>query len=255
VKVAKYTVILFGTILVSLSGCTTTNRGVSPESSQLSVRLSEGEYLSSAYIDALKSTRSPLEAGKTGELNRISVQRNGKRLLLTPGYNFHEAGVEFAFQNNGSLSPASPKDAWSENTRNLSATAVDERTLRFGLGDDKPATYIFVKSATDYVSRVVLAGKYRDRQGRVYEFTQDGWAIFPDRKFRFEIGLDHVLDDFDYFLDGTKMWAFKRKGAELQIFPTSNADGPEEISSDRPQLTLREVPQGAKNRRYTHDEL
>lgn len=239
----SYPVVMFGIILVALLGCSTTNRGRSPESSQLSVHLSEGDYLSSAYIDALKSTRSPLEAGKTGQLNSIPVQRDGKRLLLTPHYNFHEGGVQFAFQNNGSLSPASPEYAWSEeDAKHLSAIVVDEHTLRFGLGDDKPATYIFVKSANAYVSRVVLAGKYRDSHGRVYEFTKDGWAVFPDRKFRFEIGLDHVLDDFDYFMDGTKTWAFKRKGAELQIFPTSGAGGLEEISSNRPYLTLREVP-------------
>lgn len=240
-KLANYAAVMAASLLVALLGCSTTKRGADTESSQLTVQLSVGEYISSAYIDALKSTRSPLEAGKTGELNSISVQQDGKRLLLMPGYNFHEGGIEFAFQNDGSLSPASPEDAGSGNTRNLSARVVDDHTLRFGLGDDKPATYIFVKSATDYVSKLVLAGKYRDSRGRPYEFTQDGWAVFPDRKFRFEIGLDHVLDGFDYFMDGTKMWAFKRKGVELQIFPVSNADGPDEISSDQPYLTLREV--------------
>lgn len=239
-KFANYAVVMVATLLVALLGCTT-KRGTGTESSQRTVQLSEGEYLSSAYIEALKSTRSPLAAGKTGELSSISVQRDGKRFLLMPGYNFHEGDIEFAFQNDGSISPASPKDTWSEYTRNLSASVLDDRTLRFGLGDDKPATYIFVKSATDYVSRIVLAGKYRDGRGRIYEFTEDGWAVFPDRKFRFEIGLDHVLDPFDYFMDGSKMWAFKRKGAELQIFPTSDANGPEEISSDRPYWTLREV--------------
>jgi hypothetical protein len=233
---------MFGILLAAQFGCSTPKRGAAP-SSEPSVHLSEGDYLSSTYIDALKRTRSPLEAGKTGELNRIYVQRDGTRLLLTPGYNFDEAGVVYAFHDDGSLSPASPADAGSENTRNLSASVVDDRTVKFGLGDDRPATYIFVKSASDYVSRVVLAGKYHDSRRRSYEFGEDGRAVFPDRKFRFEIGLDHVLNDFDYFMDmdGHKMWAFKRKGAELQIFPTSDADGPEEISSDRPYLTLRVV--------------
>jgi len=228
-------------MLVAPFGCSNPKRGAAPAPSEPSVHLSEGEYLSSTYIDALKRMRSPLEAGKTGQLNHIFVRREGKRLLLTPGYNFHESGVEYTFQSDGSLSPVSPEEAGSENTRNLSANVVDDHTLRFGLGDDKPTTYIFVKSASDYVSRVVLAGKYRDSRGRVYEFTEDGRAIFPDRKFKFEIGLDHVMDAFDYFMDGAKMWAFKRKGAELQIFPTSNANGLDEISSDRPQLTLREA--------------
>lgn len=226
-----------GLLVVLLFGCNTKTREITPSQSPRFAQLSEGDYLSSAYIDTLKSTRSALEAGKTGQMNLIVVHREGMKFLLEPIFNFHEGGTEFAIDEGGSVSSVES----DEYTRNPSVTVVDDHTFTFGFGEFKPVTYVFVKNATDYVSRTVLVGKYHDKQGRAYEFKKDGWAVFPDRKFKFEIGTDHVLDAFDYFIENRKMWAFKRDGSQLQIFPTNDVEGFDQISSDRPYLSLREV--------------
>lgn len=51
--------------------------------------------------------------------------------------------------------------------------------------------------------------------------SQDGFASLPDRKFRFEIGIYHVLNKYDYFMDqsrGGMVFAFKCDGKMLEVF-------------------------------------
>ena len=237
-KLTNQSFVLLGLFFVSLFACTTRERVTDPKGSQPLVRLSEGDYLSSTYVETLKRTRSPFEAGKTGRINRVVVHRKGSKLLLEPIFSFHESGVVFAIHDDGA---ASCLESCGEDTRNLTASVVDELTFRLGFGELEPVTYVFVNNASEYVSRAALVGKYYDRQRRTYEFSQDGWAVFPDRRFRFEIGVDHVLNGFDYFMDSTTMWAFKRNRNELQIFATSDVDGPEQIRPGPPYLSLREV--------------
>jgi hypothetical protein len=234
-KLANYSVVLLGLLLAPLFACNTTKRETGPESAQPLVQLAEGDYLSSAYIDTLKSTRSPLKAGKTAEINLVVVRREGNKLRLEPIFNFHEGGIVFAMNKNGSVSAV---ESGGLDISSLSASVVDARSFRFGFGEFKPTTYVFVKNVTEYIAQVVLVGKYHDPEGRIYEFREDGWAVFPDRRFRFEIGVDHVLTDFDYFTDTGKIWAFKRNGDQLQIFATSDAEGFDQIRTDRPPLSL-----------------
>lgn len=202
------------------------------------MRLSEGEYLSRAYIDTLKSAQSAYQAGKTGQMNSVILHRKGTTTLLDPIFNFHEGGDEFEIHKDGSVSSVEPA---TEYTRNPSARVLDDHTFMFGFGEFKPIAYVFVKDAADYISRAVLVGRYVDTQGRAYEFREDSWAVFPDRRFKFEIGMDHVFNPYDYFMEDKKTWAFKRSGSRLQIFLTANVDGFDQISSGRPYLSLREV--------------
>jgi hypothetical protein len=236
---SPHTVGPFGLVLILLLGCNSRTPEIPPSSSQPFMRLSEGEYLSNVYIDALKSTRSAYKAGKTGQINNVILHRKGTTVSLEPIVNFHEGGTEFAIRRDGSVSSV---EAATEYIRNPTVHVLDDHTFMFGFGEFQPATYVFVNDAIDYVSRAVLVGKYKDKQGRAYEFRGDGWAVFPDRKFKFEIGVDHVLNDYDYFMeDKKKTWAFKRSGGRLQIFPTTDVEGFDQISSDRPFLSLREV--------------
>jgi hypothetical protein len=167
VKPANQWFVLLGLFFVSLSACSTRERVTEPKGSQLFVRLSEGDYLSSTYIETLKRTRSPFEAGKTGRINLVVVQRKGSKLLLEPIFDFHESGVMFAVHDDGAAPCLEP---CGEDTRNLTASVVDELTLRFGFGELEPVTYVFVNNSSEYISRAALVGKYYDRQRRTYEF-------------------------------------------------------------------------------------
>jgi hypothetical protein len=69
--------------------------------------------------------------------------------------------------------------------------------------------------------------------------------VFPDRTFRYEVGLDHVFGNFDYFDEKTKVtgknrtWAFRWEGDNLDLFATREIEsGVDEISDSRPRLSL-----------------
>jgi hypothetical protein len=91
---------------------------------------------------------------------------------------------------------------------------------------------------------MVLAGRYVDDRGRNYLFGKDGWAIFPDRKFKYEVGIDHVLSGYDYFMDETarpiRTFEFKKVEGRLQIFEI-RGEFPDEVVDKRPFVVLRAV--------------
>jgi hypothetical protein len=125
----------------------------------------------------------------------------------------------------------------------------------FRLGFDEVAAhrsfetdYVFVQNADAYIAKLVLVGTYKDRHGHRYKFGEDGWAVFPDRKFKFEIGTDHVLTSFDYFLDKRQstgrvkpsVVAFKWDRRMLQLFRTKeDENGFDEILDCCPYLSLQ----------------
>lgn len=167
------------------------------------------------------------------------VRNQGSKISVQQILNFHEGGSEFSVNKDGSLSVSEPGGA---DMSNLSVTVLDNSSFALGSDRYKPAKYIFVKNAPDFVAGVILAGKYRDARGREYEFGRDGWASFPERRFKYEIGLDHVLNGFEYYMVGEKIWALKRKGDDLEIFATTDgSQGPEEPLPGPPFVSLRPV--------------
>jgi hypothetical protein len=161
-------------------------------------------------------------------------------LHVLPIFNFHEGGNTFAILPDGSVPPVD-----SSTMPTLVVSVLDDGSFRLGLESFKSTTYVFVQEARRYVARNVLTGEYKDRRGLRYEFREDGWAIFPDRKFKFEIGMDHVLTGFDYFMEidqhglALSTSAFHWKDGKLQVFRTKAVDGVDEIIDRRPQLLLQ----------------
>src|SRR6185312_14796199 len=90
VKLGIHWLIPAGILLLSLAGCNAVKPKSTTAAWQAFERLPQGDYLSSTYIEALKRTRSPYQAGKTGQLSLVVVQRQPSKLLLTPILNLHE---------------------------------------------------------------------------------------------------------------------------------------------------------------------
>ncbi len=235
-----------GTSDLKVVGCKTKNRQLPSRSPYSSVQPLEGDYLSAEYVQEVTRTRSPLKAeGMIGGLKLVQVRRDGNRIRLGPVINFHEGDLRFVVNSDGSITP----EPRGTDVSNVIATVLDDHTIRFGYGEFKPTNYFYVKEAGAYLSKAVLVGNYKDEQGRGYEFREDGWAIFPDRKFEFEIGLDHVLEDYDYFMDAGqnkkqfpwRLWVFKWNRGALEIFRTKEVDGIDKIIDSHPFLELRPV--------------
>lgn len=205
--------------------------------------LRAGTYLSRAYLDVLLSTKSPYEADiKTAHAYNVATVRDKpKRCEITPE-TFHEGGMVYIVSSNHALQPghgAYPRPTHFEVT--------SHNSFKLGFSAEEVVSYEYVGKVDEYVSTVALVGRYADATGRVYEFRSGGGAEFPDRKFRYEIGLDHALTRFDYFYDPDKVNAitpFRRDGEVLYLFTTKeqeNKDYPE-IDTTKPPITLRTLP-------------
>jgi len=202
--------------------------------------LSEGDYLSTNYIEQLRKTRSPYKAGDQRPISLVIVHRQGTDLLIDTSYNFHEGGEVLRVAANGQIEPSS-----GENVKQLTGTVLNEHSLRFGINDNPVTTYEHVGNAATYVARASLVGTYQNSRGRTYEFRNDGTAVFPDHTFRYEVGLDHVFGNFDYFDEkasvngNSRTWAFRWEGDDLDLFATREIEsGVDEISDTRPRLIL-----------------
>ncbi len=212
-----------------------------PQSKRLPATLVSGEYLRSDYLATLRKTLSPMQSDVVNTPQLIKVDRIETGISLSVIFNFHEGAAVFAIAKDGSVeNQGSP----GEDTSNVKVTVIDEHHFRFGYASYPPATYTFVGDTEQYVAAVVLVGRYADDRGRNYIFGKDGWAIFPDRKFRYYIGIDHVLTGFDYFdeeqFPPKRVYAFKRLEGRLQIFETHGED-PWLVVDKRPLAVLHAV--------------
>jgi hypothetical protein len=198
-----------------------------------------GEYLVDSYIAKLKKGFSAYRADDDRIPQLVVVHIDGSKTIFGPIFNFHEGGAEFSLDSNGNTGII---EGQSYDASNLSITVLSSQ--HFSLHFDKygPLTYTFVGDASRYVGRALLSGKYADALGQSYIFDASGTATFPGgRKFEYLAGIDHVLNQFDYFVDKStkRTYAFKRTDKTLDVFETSG-DFSQNIAS-KPLLVLKKV--------------
>ena len=242
VTMGAFALLLWLPFLLATPACNRATVAGRPEQRQ-PMTLREGEYLSTNYIDQLKKTRSPLAAGAQYGAHLFVVRTKGELLQLEAIFNFHEGGDIFMLRSDGSI--VQPRS-------DLTISVLDESSFRIGFDSGgqtfKPTDYVFVRDAAAYVAGIILTGHYKDRHGLNYEFREDGYAVFPERKFPVEIGMDHVLTNFDYFMQmgpnhiASTVTAFKWDGENLQLFRTKEDEGGfDEIADRAPYVSLKAV--------------
>ena len=217
--------------LVGLPGCKARPRGPRV------VMLAIGDYLREDYLECLKKTRSPVRCDVSGDPLLIEV-RNGAKGNDIVVASFHEGFAALVQRSDGSIEPDRPRES---SLRDLTATVLDAHHLRVEARGLKSSVYVFVGDLDRYVGQEALAGRYTDDRGQGYVFGSDGWATFPDRRFEYVVGSDHVLNNYDYFYEkaGGKVFAFQRHNGLVLIFKT--AGDHEEIVDKRPSWSLREL--------------
>jgi hypothetical protein len=176
-----------------------------------------GDYLRRDYIEKLNATHSSLKAETSGTAQLIQVSKESNGLQFSVIFNFHEGGYAFLVHGDGSFVEL---EGSSSSKPVLKVLTNRSFSLKF---DAFPTeTYRFVGDVNRYVATRMVVGKYRDQERRSYVFREDGWAIFPDRKFKYEIGTDHVLTHYDYFWDrgSDKFYAITKAAGKLNIFKT-----------------------------------
>ena len=200
-------------------------------------QLIPGDYLRTDYIEKLNESLSPLKAVVFDTPQLITVQTDERGLLLTSVFSFHEGGALFIRRADGAIMIESDG---GDDTSNLQIHIIDPKHFILGYGRFKPMQYSYVKNAKSFVGRRVLFGKYKDDKGRIYVLGKDSKAIFPDRKFDYQVELDYVeTHAADLFRDRStnKLYAFKRQKNLLNIFATSGKLT--EIVDEQPLLILK----------------
>ena len=205
----------------------------------------QGTWISEAYLDRLKASRSPHAAARQTPALVIKVDKQDKSypILIT---NFQNAVLNFLLE----VEPGGKPDTYRM------VTAADE-----GVVSSADATYIYFRgtrnvqgkfdalsisdphfakrkflpfvrlpdSLDTVVNRLTVAGKYTDDAGQAYEFTEAGDAILPERKFAYEVSLDPRAASCELLQShpereagGQNRVGFAWAGAKLQLFNVKN---------------------------------
>ena len=176
-----------------------------------------GDYLSVEYIDYLIQTRSPITAGEKSDQRRyckVEFDVKDKKLYFGIG-NLHDS--EALYVTNSTLGNVTK--VFGQFPVKLKVFSPSEFSIKV---DAKVVRFRYVGNFQIYIARNTVAGKYKDNKGALYTLTEEGLAMFPDRKFRYEVPTDLTMG-FDQFYeipirdDGIK-YGFKVINSELQLF-------------------------------------
>jgi hypothetical protein len=187
---------------------------------QSPIRLRSGEYLRMDYFEKLKKHRSTfLAGGKDGVGGTLSAKVEDKLNFQSISFsdNFHETDMDRVIDmQNNALRMDDPKiDA-------VRLKMLSENEFEIVEPKSRLAKFRFVDSIDRTAISHTIAGKYVDSTGALYEFRSDGTAVFPNRSFHFEVGLDHVMDRYDYIIFKGGSWAFQFKNSKLMFFKTTD---------------------------------
>jgi hypothetical protein len=227
---------LLRTLLVLAGFIFALNAVAKPSATEQGFQLQLGDYLSVDYIDVLRQTRSPITACEKSDFRqyiRLGYSATDKQFYFRAMGNFHE-GIEGITTD---LSLNIVIDHLAETPARLKALSRSEFAIAV---DGKMHSYRYVGSLKQFIAKNTIAGKYKDNEGNLYTFTEEGLATFPDRSFQYEVATDLIFG-FDQFFempqrqDGTK-YGFKVVNNELQLFKIVGefTDEPESI----PFITL-----------------
>jgi hypothetical protein len=185
-----------------------------------------GDYLDTGYIQALQQTGSPAQAAaadtKLGWPQLITVEAAAAARRITLTYGWREGRMLVVLQRDGRMHR---ELAWGKPPPVALRLAGQGMLCLASEAAPQPHCYRHVGDARRYVTRAVLAGEYRDRQGQLYRFSADGRAHFPDFDFHYALVLEH--DPCDVFqIDGAdRFMAFRRAAGTITLYAVDPGRG------------------------------
>ena len=190
-----------------------------PAASGKAGELAVGEYIRDDYLDTLQKTNSPLASLRPGEPQLVVVKKSDAGLFLSTILNFHDGGAEFQLRR---TDPLRVQTKAGFDMSNLRFENIDAHHFRLGFDKFAVLGYTYVGDSGRYARRVLI-GDYSDERGKHYIFGSDGVADFDGKKFKYSVGLDQVLNRFDYFQDDAQheVIGFRKANRTLSLFHTS----------------------------------
>jgi hypothetical protein len=166
-----------------------------------------GNWLEVNYLEALQQQKNEKAIYSYKTYPYIRISKSGKEYSLLRAIGFHEGinarviGIEPTATANTYdviLQPEGEvgyhKELWriSKSKGKLDKlTVTDEKQnkINYALINSRPE---------EYVNQIMLAGNYKDKDGKIYTFKGNQTAAWPDRSFQYEVILDSDAGDKEY---------------------------------------------------------
>lgn len=201
----------------------------------------EGIWMNDAYIKELRKARMPHQAAKKASPAVIAITRQGRAYPYV-ATDFEKAAFKMILALEPDIKPDSYRLVLGE--KNEPTSAADVTYIWFKGQRDADRKFrklafqeVFVMNGkwADYehvgmqlgpvMNSIVLAGRYKDRGGREWSFTEEGQATFPDKSFYYELSINDKKARCEYFeaedLDapeGITYYGYAWKAGNLQLF-------------------------------------
>jgi len=201
----------------------------------------EGVWMEEAYVKALKKSRMPHQAAKKERPVVIVIKREG-RVYPFVSTDFSKAALMVILDVEPDTEPGTYRLVLGKENKPTPSTEAKYILFKGTRNSDRKFDRLAIKELFmmkgkwanfervglqlgPAVNAIVLSGKYKDRKGRDWSFTDDGKASFPDKKFYFELSLGDQRAKCEYLEaedidspDGKSFYGFRWKRGELQLF-------------------------------------
>ncbi len=203
-----------------------------------------GLWVAADWLAAVEATRQPHAAAKKASPLVINIQQEGRSwpILRT---DFSRAVLERVIE----VEPTEREDAWRLVTARDDRGAVNSaeatyipftgtraasgrfEALRFtepSFAKRKPRAFVRVDDGLEVrINRAVIAGTYRDEQGRAWSFSEAGELNGPDGKAAYELSLAAAGAGCEFFEvaddvapGGKRRTGYAWKAGKLSLFAT-----------------------------------
>lgn len=230
----KNTVTLLLMLSALLVGCSSKEKSEKESSSVANTSSSQGSgsledidgfWVSEKYISALIAKKTPF----AGNPEFIEIDVEMGKLEWT---NFHEAYHRNIFGYGWEGNRYYLKVSGPDSTDSLSEQfhfSFDGGALVFseaGIVEQFDERFVKITSELPvYANKQILAGKYRDSEGKPYEFTENGQAIWPELSFDYKFVLDSTEANCPYIYSTVKdgnelprLFGYKWEAEHLYIY-------------------------------------
>ena len=202
----------------------------------------EGIWINEQYLKALTALRAPHAAARKVSPVVIALKREGRAFPIVVT-DFNQASLQTVLDIEPDVKPGAYRLAVGPGDRPMTSKEVKYIYLRGtrnaqGRFDRLQVAEIFLMKGkwadytrlpgeiSPYLNRLVLAGNYKDQQGRSWEFSESGEALWPGQKFFYELSMNDPGASCEYLQtedlkQGTdnKRFGYAWKNGKLSIYP------------------------------------
>ena len=223
----------------------------------------EGLWVARDYVEALRATRMPIAAARKAPPLVVQIRKDKRsypilrtdftRAILLrvvevePGAKPNEFRLVTAADDSGPVNSSDVTYVPFRGTKNPDGGFTKLSVADPQLSRKRHREIVrFDEGLGPLVNGIVIAGDYRDEQGRTWAFSIAGEATLPDGKFNYEIALAPQAGSCELIESAgeetaaapKKRIGFAWKGAQLHLFEVSGTVGKDLHCAKQPLAVL-----------------